>query len=93
MLLSFISYFDKHVKTSDWRAPDVRDVEQASMASLAMHSHAHSHPGHHPHTAHHAPGASFLTPQQPLQLVQGNKSDNRPMPPAPGPAPTFRYVP
>ncbi|XP_034253312.1 zinc finger C4H2 domain-containing protein [Thrips palmi] len=86
-------YFDKHVKTSDWRAPDVRDVEQASMASLAMHSHAHSHPGHHPHSAHHAPGAGFLTPQQPLQLVQGNKADNRPMPPAPGPAPTFRQQP
>ncbi|KAK3918180.1 Zinc finger C4H2 domain-containing protein [Frankliniella fusca] len=87
-------YFDKHVKTSDWRAPDVRDVEQASMASLAMHSHSHGHPGHHPHSAHHAQSAAaFLTPSQPLQLVQGNKSDNRPMPPAPGPAPTFRQQP
>nr|CAD7410120.1 unnamed protein product [Timema poppensis] len=70
-------YFDKHFK-SDWR-PNLR--EESAMSSMAM--------------AHHQGAASaFLAPPQPpLQLVQSNKPDHRPMSSAPGPAPTFRQQP
>lgn len=69
------SYFEKHFKT-DWR-PELR--EEPTLSSLAL--------------AHQGAASAFLTPSQPpLQLVQSsNKPEQRPMPPAPGPAPTFRY--
>jgi hypothetical protein len=68
------SYFEKHFK-SDWR-PEMR--EEPTLSTLAL--------------AHQGAASAFLAPSQPpMQLVQSsNKPEQRPMPPAPGPAPTFR---
>lgn len=70
-------YFEKHFKT-DWR-PEMR--EEPTLSSLAL--------------AHQSAASAFLAPSQPpMQLVQSsNKPEQRPMPPAPGPAPTFRQQP
>ncbi|GFG33737.1 hypothetical protein Cfor_05100 [Coptotermes formosanus] len=70
-------YFEKHFK-SDWR-PEMR--EEPTLSTLAL--------------AHQGAASAFLAPTQPpMQLVQSsNKPEQRPMPPAPGPAPTFRQQP
>ncbi|XP_049845843.1 zinc finger C4H2 domain-containing protein isoform X2 [Schistocerca gregaria] len=70
-------YFEKHFKT-DWR-PEMR--EEPTLSGLAL--------------AHQSAASAFLAPSQPpMQLVQSsNKPEQRPMPPAPGPAPTFRQQP
>lgn len=72
--ISFCSYFEKHFK-SDWR-PEMR--EEPTLSTLAL--------------AHQGAASAFLAPTQPpMQLVQSsNKPEQRPLPPAPGPAPTFR---
>ncbi|GLH10225.1 Zinc finger C4H2 domain-containing protein [Gryllus bimaculatus] len=70
-------YFEKHFK-SDWR-PELRD--EPTLSGLAL--------------SHQGPTSAFLAPSQPpIPLVQNaSKPEQRPMPPAPGPTPTFRQQP
>ncbi|XP_071439794.1 zinc finger C4H2 domain-containing protein [Hetaerina americana] len=88
-------YFDRHSKP-EWGLDRMED-QVGSLPGLGALAHPHPHHSHHHPHAHHPPSSAFLAPPQPppLQLGPpgGSKADQRPLPPAPGPAPTFRQQP